>query len=153
MNIWRLRSVARPAPPISRTNSASPGSRNRGVSQVLRPVNTHRSPELAAQARAGYISLSPPPDLTFSDHVNLLISTYRVYRTRHRTKPEASSDPLLDESMVLLHDIVQIRSRSTVDDHWLEQPPELVLENQAPTPSVAWRDFGSPDDFVRSPGS
>jgi hypothetical protein len=59
------------------------------------------------------ISLSQPPDLTFSDHVHRLISTYRVYRTSHRTKPEASGNPLLDESMVLLHDIVQIRSRST----------------------------------------
>jgi hypothetical protein len=35
---------------------------------------------------ADYISLSQPPDLTFSDHVHRLISTYRVYRTSHRTK-------------------------------------------------------------------
>ena len=62
---------------------------------------------------ADYISLSQPPDLTFSDHVHRLIATYRIYRTSHRAKPEASGDPLLDESMVLLHDIVQIRSRST----------------------------------------
>jgi hypothetical protein len=62
---------------------------------------------------ADYISLSQPPDLTFSDHVHRLISTYRVYRTSHRTKPEAGGDPLLDESMVLLHDIVQIGSLST----------------------------------------
>jgi hypothetical protein len=55
---------------------------------------------------ADYISLSQPPDLTFSDHVHRLISTDRVYRASHRTKPEASGDPLLDESMVLLHDIV-----------------------------------------------
>ena len=62
---------------------------------------------------ADYISLSQPPDLTFSDHVHRLISTYRVYRASHQTKLEASGDPLLDESMVLLHDVVQIRSRST----------------------------------------
>ena len=59
---------------------------------------------------ADYISLSQPPDLTFSDHVHRLISTYRAYRTGHRTKPEASGHPLLDESMVLLH--IRPRSRS-----------------------------------------
>jgi hypothetical protein len=34
---------------------------------------------------ANYISLSQPPDLTFSDHVHRLIATYRVYRASHRT--------------------------------------------------------------------
>src|SRR6266851_1103440 len=60
---------------------------------------------------AGYIALLQPPHLPFSDHVHGFISGDRLYRALHRTEPQACGDALLDEPVVLLNDIVQIRNR------------------------------------------
>ena len=90
---------------------------------------------------ANYISLRQPPNLTFSDHVHRLISTYRVYRANHQTKSEASGDPLLDKSMVLLHDIVQIRSRPTAATCAPSSPASFNA-------AMAWRSAGCPSTLI-----
>ena len=47
-------------------------------------------------------------DLTFSDHVHRLISRDCVQRAAYRPKPEAGGNSLLNETMILFHDIVGV---------------------------------------------
>jgi len=54
----------------------------------------------------GDISLEQPPNLSFSDPVHRLVSSYRVQGAGHGAKSEASGDALFDKSVVLLHDVV-----------------------------------------------
>src|SRR6516164_2692664 len=53
------------------------------------------------------IALSDPADLTFADCVHRLVTLDRSAGTLHRSEPEARRNPLLDEPMVLLDDVVQ----------------------------------------------
>jgi hypothetical protein len=55
---------------------------------------------------AGYIALGQPSHLPFFDHVHGFISGYRIYCPLHGAEPEAGHDPLFDESVVLLNDVV-----------------------------------------------
>ena len=59
---------------------------------------------------ASDIALGQPSHLPFFDHVHGFISGYRIYRSLHRAEPEAGRDPLFDEPVVLLNDVVQKRS-------------------------------------------
>jgi hypothetical protein len=52
------------------------------------------------------IALRDPADLTFADGMHCLVTGYRSASTLHRSESEACSKPLLDESMVLLDDVV-----------------------------------------------
>ncbi len=53
------------------------------------------------------ITLRDPPDLPFSDCMHRLVTLNRSPRSLRGPKTEARRDPLLDEAMVLLADIVQ----------------------------------------------
>src|SRR5437016_5592191 len=55
------------------------------------------------------ITLRNPADLPLSDCMHRLVTFDHSTRTLHRTESEARHDPLLDESMVLLDDVVQVR--------------------------------------------
>src|SRR6267154_1760390 len=56
--------------------------------------------------------LCQPPYLSFADHVHCLVSRDRVQRATDRSEPKARRDSLLDESVVLFHDIVHVRRRT-----------------------------------------
>ena len=58
------------------------------------------------------IALGYPADLAFADRMHRLVAFDRPTCTVHRPEPEACGDPLLDESMILLDDVVQIRRGS-----------------------------------------
>ena len=64
-------------------------------------------------ALADDIALSQPTDLSLSDCVHRLIALDGSRRAFGRPEPEAGSDALLDESMVLLDDVVHVRRSST----------------------------------------
>src|SRR5262249_28030445 len=53
-----------------------------------------------------------PTDLTFANRVHRLVTFNRSTSTLHRSESETCGDSLLDEPMVLLDDVVQIRRRS-----------------------------------------
>ena len=54
-----------------------------------------------------HVTLLQPADLTFLDHVHRLIPGDRVQRASNRPEPQARRDSLFDESVILLHHIVQ----------------------------------------------
>ena len=58
------------------------------------------------------ITLGYPADLPFADGMHRLITFDRSARSLGRSESEARRNPLLDEPMVLLDDVVQIRGRS-----------------------------------------
>ena len=61
----------------------------------------------------GYrITLGYPADLPFANCVHRLITFDRSPRPLHRTETKAGRDPLLDEAMILLDNVVQIRRGS-----------------------------------------
>ena len=62
----------------------------------------------------GYrITLAYAADLPFADCVHRLVTFDRSPRPLHRTETKAGRDPLLDEAMILLDNVVQIRRGST----------------------------------------
>ena len=60
-------------------------------------------------ALAKYIVLSQPAHLPFADHVHRLVPINGVQRTLDRTEAETRGDALLNETVILFHDVVQIR--------------------------------------------
>ena len=58
------------------------------------------------------IALGDPADLTFADCMHCLIPLYGSTSALDRSEPEACRNPLLDEPVVLLDDVVQVRSRA-----------------------------------------
>jgi hypothetical protein len=50
-----------------------------------------------------------PSYLSFADHVHRLVPSYRIHCALDRSEAETGSDSLLDESMVLFNDVVQVR--------------------------------------------
>jgi len=52
------------------------------------------------------ITLRDPPDLPFSDCMHRLVTLDRSTRALRRTESQARRDPLLDESMVLLDNVI-----------------------------------------------
>ena len=60
------------------------------------------------------IALSEPADLTFADDAHRLVTLDRSPGTLHRSEPEARCNPLLDEPVVLLDDVIQIGRRSAM---------------------------------------
>ena len=59
------------------------------------------------------IGLTYPPDLSFSNCMHRLIALDRSPRPVRGSESEAGVDALLDEPMILLDDVVQIRGSST----------------------------------------
>jgi hypothetical protein len=53
-----------------------------------------------------------PTDLTFADCMHRFVALDRSARTLHRSESEARGNPLLDEPMVLLGEVFEIRRRS-----------------------------------------
>ena len=72
------------------------------------PERTLDKPDLANDIVFGY-----PADLTFADDVHGLVSRNRVQRAIDGSEPLASHDPLLDETMILLKDVVEVGCPST----------------------------------------
>src|ERR1019366_7549441 len=62
---------------------------------------------------ANDLALVQPTDLSLSDCMHRLIALDSSRRAFGRPEPEAGDDALLDESMVLLDDVVHIRRSST----------------------------------------
>src|SRR5260370_8390670 len=85
---------------------------------------------------ADYVALLQPPHLPFSDHVHGFVSGYRLYRALHRTEPQACGDALLDEPVVLLNDIVQIRNRPAPTTP-AQFPPLLRYRYRISIPPIA----------------
>src|ERR1044072_216064 len=54
------------------------------------------------------IALCEPAHLPLTNHVHRLVPLDRSQRTIHRSEPEAGSNPLLHEAMILLQNIIQI---------------------------------------------
>src|ERR1700722_16410527 len=54
------------------------------------------------------IALRQPSDLPLPDHVHCFVSLNRLPRSFHRPEPQARCDGLLNEAVVLLHDVVQV---------------------------------------------
>src|SRR3977135_2051242 len=59
------------------------------------------------------IALVHPADLSLPDGMHRLVTLDGSPRPFRRTKTEARRDPLLDESMILLADVVHVRVCST----------------------------------------
>jgi len=57
------------------------------------------------------IAFSNPADLTFANGMHRLVAFDRSACTLYRSESKARRDPLLDEPMVLLDDVVQIGRR------------------------------------------
>ena len=60
------------------------------------------------------IALCQPAHLSLADHVHCLVPLDRPQRAIHGSEPEAGSDAILHESMILLQDIIQVRTGPTV---------------------------------------
>src|SRR5262249_13856558 len=57
-----------------------------------------------------HIPLGQPPYLTFPDHVHYLVSLDRPPGAVKGSEPLAGVDPSFDRSMILFHDVVQVRT-------------------------------------------
>lgn len=65
-------------------------------------------------ALADGIGLRYPADLPFADRMHCLIAFDRPARAVHGPKPEACRDPLLDEPINLLDDVVVRRGSAAI---------------------------------------
>jgi hypothetical protein len=63
-------------------------------------------------ARRYRIALGNPADLIFADGMHRLVAFHPSACTLDRAESEPRGDPLFDEPMVLLDDVVQVRRRS-----------------------------------------
>ena len=62
------------------------------------------------QDQPQYVSFGLPPHLAFSDHVHHLVSLDRPPGPMKRSESLAGVNPSVDRSMILLHDVVQVRT-------------------------------------------
>src|SRR5687768_10319506 len=76
------------------------------ASMCLRGDAENRMDELTLSYR---IALADPADLPLADCMHRLVALDRSPRPFRRAKTEARRNPFLDESMVLLDDVIQIR--------------------------------------------
>jgi len=76
---------------------------------MLRGYSEDRVDELALTYR---IALTNPADLAFADCMHRLVTLDRTPRPLRRAETQARRDPLLDEAMILLDNVVQIRRGS-----------------------------------------
>ena len=76
------------------------------------------------------VAFGYPADLPFADGMHRLIARDRSVRTLDRSESEARRNALLDEAMVLLDDVVQIR-RSSAPTAWTEFARLLQFGNRA----------------------
>src|SRR5882757_3720310 len=60
-----------------------------------------------------HIALRQPSDLPFADQMHRLITVNRPHCPFCRSEPQTCGDPLLNESMILLDDVVQVRRGPT----------------------------------------
>jgi transposase-like protein len=90
-------------------NSGRTGPRARLFFARLRSDSENAVDELAL--RDGIVP-GNPTDLTFADCVHRFVALDRSASALHRSELEAGRNPLLNEAMVLLNDVVQIRCGS-----------------------------------------
>src|SRR5262252_8994301 len=65
------------------------------------------------QDQSQHIPFGQPPHLAFPDHVHYLISLDRPPRAVKGSEPLAGIDPSFDRSMILFHNVVQVRTGTT----------------------------------------
>jgi hypothetical protein len=65
------------------------------------------------QDQSQHIPFGQPPHLTFPDHVHYLVSLDRPPGAVKGSEPLAGVDPSFDRSMILFHDVVQVRTGTT----------------------------------------
>jgi hypothetical protein len=58
------------------------------------------------------VSFGEPPNLSFSDHVHRFVALNGVQCAIDRPEPETGRDSFLNEAVILLDDVVQIRCRA-----------------------------------------
>ena len=75
---------------------------------------------------ANDIAFVQPTDLSLSDCMHRLIALDGSRRAFGRPEPEAGGDALLDESMIVLDDVVHVR-RSSVQGAAFKNLPELEM--------------------------
>ena len=95
------------------------------------------------------VAFRQPADLTLSDHVHRLISRDRVQRAADGPEPEAGSDSLLDETMVLFQDIILIR-RQPAAAAPSQRPRLLQFRNGC---GVGWMAVNVDHSGPNAPGS
>src|SRR5579872_5760557 len=60
------------------------------------------------------VALRQPPNLSLSDHVHRFISCDGLYRPVDRSEPQAARHSPLEESVILLQHIVEVRRWATL---------------------------------------
>jgi hypothetical protein len=65
------------------------------------------------QDQSQHIPFGQPPHLAFPDHVHYLVSLDRPPGAVKGSEPLAGVDPSFDRSMILFHDVVQVRTGTT----------------------------------------
>jgi hypothetical protein len=65
------------------------------------------------QDQSEHIPFGQPPHLAFPDHVHYFVSLDRPPGAVKGSEPLAGVDPSFDRSMILFHDVVQVRTGTT----------------------------------------
>ncbi len=103
----RYRSVEEPGRP-GRTGKGQPAPN--GPSEYF---STQSEGRIDEQDQPNHISFGQPPHLAFPDHVHRFVTLDRPPGAMEGPEPGTGVSPLFDGPVVLLHDVVQVRTGAT----------------------------------------
>src|SRR5215471_21423976 len=83
------------------------------VSVPRTSFHTESEEFIEEEDQSQHVPFGQPPHLAFPDHVHYLISLDRPPCPVKGSEPLAGIDPSFDRSMILFHDIVQVRTGTT----------------------------------------